>query len=181
MNRWSAVQGTADLASATNSENDPGLRWSERESYCLNIQDVANQPSYDPTVTYLKFDCVFSLNYIYKIFVLLYFLYFALAVYLDNVLANENGVKRPLLYFLQPSYWSPRPQATQRSLAEANKQVRRNALVVHPALESNASHLSRAVANQRAHRTSLLFRKALTSNILSILVIMQVWGYCRIK
>ena len=31
--------------------------------------------------------------------------YFVLAVWLDNVLPNENGVRRPGWYFLLPSYW----------------------------------------------------------------------------
>lgn len=32
-------------------------------------------------------------------------LYFVLAVYLDNVLANESGVQQRPWYFLLPSYW----------------------------------------------------------------------------
>lgn len=34
--------------------------------------------------------------------------YFLLAVYLDNVIDDANGVGQPLWYFLQPSYWVPR-------------------------------------------------------------------------
>lgn len=31
--------------------------------------------------------------------------YFLLAIYLDNVLANESGVRQRPWYFLLPSYW----------------------------------------------------------------------------
>lgn len=51
-------------------------------------------------------------------------LYLLLAIYLDQVLPGEFGMRRPLLYFLKPSYWSKhRMQYTEVSSgydAEAN-------------------------------------------------------------
>jgi len=41
-----------------------------------------------------------------------FFIYLLLALYLDNVLPNEHGMRRPVYYFLTPSYWrGTRPRA----------------------------------------------------------------------
>lgn len=48
-----------------------------------------------------------------QILIALWIGYFFLAIYMDNVLPNENGNRRPFYYILVPSYWVP-------SLATAN-------------------------------------------------------------
>lgn len=40
-----------------------------------------------------------------SLLLLQWLLYFVLAVYLDNVLANESGVRQRPWYLLLPSYW----------------------------------------------------------------------------
>ena len=35
-----------------------------------------------------------------------FFLWFLLAMYLDNIIPNANGVRKSVFYFLRPSYWT---------------------------------------------------------------------------
>lgn len=42
-----------------------GLRWSQRDSYCRNITDVAMRPLVDPTQQFVDFDCLFPINQCY--------------------------------------------------------------------------------------------------------------------
>ncbi|GLI66002.1 hypothetical protein VaNZ11_009613 [Volvox africanus] len=100
------AKGFKDLGAATGG-NNPGINWNERSSYCSNIEDVDKQPSYDRRTTYKDFQCVMSLNTIYGILLALWGGYFVLAIYFDNIVPNEFGVRKPILYFLYPSYWFP--------------------------------------------------------------------------
>jgi len=34
-------------------------------------------------------------------------IYFIAAIYLENVLPQASGVRKPFYYFLKPSYWFP--------------------------------------------------------------------------
>jgi len=43
-----------------------------------------------------------------------FFIFFGLALYLDNILANEYGVSKPFYFFLDPSYWFPEKFTTNR-------------------------------------------------------------------
>ncbi|KAL6181591.1 hypothetical protein ACLB2K_048244 [Fragaria x ananassa] len=49
--------------------------------------------------------CVITIGDIYKWLVATFFLWFLLAIYFDNIVANASGVKKPMYYFLTPSYW----------------------------------------------------------------------------
>lgn len=71
-----------------------GLRWSERKSYCLNIPNVNERPIVNLMERYVSFQCVVPLDAIYKAFIALWIGYFVLAVYFDNVITNEYGVRR---------------------------------------------------------------------------------------
>lgn len=71
-----------------------GIAWSERSSYCQNIPDTTEQPPYNPSEQYVNFDCVVPLNSIYWVYVALWAGYLVLAIYFDNILPNENGVRR---------------------------------------------------------------------------------------
>ncbi|KAH7443557.1 hypothetical protein KP509_02G040100 [Ceratopteris richardii] len=53
-------------------------------------------------------DCVITLDQIFRWFVATFFIWFLLALYLDNVLKDINGVSKPWYYFLLPSYWTGR-------------------------------------------------------------------------
>uniref|UniRef100_A0A5B6YUA3 Putative ABC transporter A family member 2-like n=1 Tax=Davidia involucrata TaxID=16924 RepID=A0A5B6YUA3_DAVIN len=51
-------------------------------------------------------DCLMTLNDVYIWLVSTMFLWFVLAIYFDNVIPNSNSVRKPMLYFLNPGYWT---------------------------------------------------------------------------
>ncbi|XP_024171029.2 ABC transporter A family member 2 [Rosa chinensis] len=82
------AKGLFILADATATSQDDGIRLS-------NIRKCGpNEPG-----------CVMTISDIYKWLVSSFFLWFVLALYFDNILANASGVKKPLYYFLTPGYW----------------------------------------------------------------------------
>lgn len=117
---WSMLaKGSIDLGDASANDNDPGISWSNRGNtgqnggYCQDIDDIvqqniflAQQGQEAAQNNYYDFDCVWPLPRLYIILFFQMVLYFVLAVYLDNVLADEDGVRRKPWYFLTPSYWS---------------------------------------------------------------------------
>lgn len=115
------AKGFDDLGSATSDSDAPGIDWSERYSYCSNVPN-ADQIPYNPREVYKDYDCVMPLGDIYVIFTIQWLGYFVLAVYCDNVWPNEQGIRRPLWYFLLPSYWFPRPQSAVSALTRVQQQ-----------------------------------------------------------
>jgi len=117
---WSMLaKGSIDLGDASANDNDPGISWSNKGGtgqhggYCQDIDDIvqqniflAQQGQEAAQNNYYDFDCVWPLPRLYIILFFQMVLYFVLAVYLDNILADEDGVKRKPWYFLTPSYWS---------------------------------------------------------------------------
>ncbi|PSC73682.1 ABC transporter A family member 2 [Micractinium conductrix] len=100
------AKAAEDLGAASEDESSWGISWANRKDYCLNIPDPAAQAAaYVPGV-YQNFECVMPLPTVFVILALEFVIYFLLAVFLDHVLADENGVRkgRPW-YFLSPSYW----------------------------------------------------------------------------
>ncbi len=71
----------------------PGLRWSERSSYCQNLEN-ADSASFNPSEQYINTSCVMSLNQIYGVLIALWCGYFLIAIYFDNIMPNEFGVRR---------------------------------------------------------------------------------------
>ncbi|MEW5309052.1 MAG: hypothetical protein WDW38_000964 [Sanguina aurantia] len=121
---WNLLaKGFGDLGAATISDGYPGIAWSQRDSYCLYIPNIQNQPSYNPSVIYYNFNCVMSMNTIYQVYIALWLGFFVVAIYLDNILPNEHGVRKPFYYFLLPSYWIPSTQ-TSSSLLQALQEGR---------------------------------------------------------
>lgn len=45
-------QGFLDLGSATVSEDTPGLRWSDRNRYCQNIENIDDQAAWSEANNY---------------------------------------------------------------------------------------------------------------------------------
>jgi ABC-type multidrug transport system fused ATPase/permease subunit len=82
-----------------------GLRWSQRESYCQYIPNAADQPLHDPTKNFVDFTCIFPISQCLITLTIQAVAWMAIAIYLDNVMPNGSGKKRPLWYFLLPSYW----------------------------------------------------------------------------
>jgi len=102
---WSMLSKAFNDLGLASQANNPGLRWGDRYDYCkdLNFQQQQEQVVVDGR--YIDYDCVLPIGSTYVILVAQWIIYFILAIYLDNVLADENGVRRPLWYFLLPSYW----------------------------------------------------------------------------
>ena len=100
-------KGTADLGLSSQSSTDTGITFSRRNAYCQNIKNPADQDALfatDPNA-YWNFDCVFPLGTILSVLFIESILYFLLAIYLTNVLGDENGVKKKPWYFLTAEYW----------------------------------------------------------------------------
>lgn len=97
-----------------------GLRWSQRESYCRYIPDAAQQPLHDPTKSFVDFTCIFPISQCLVTLVIQAVAWMALAIYLDNVMPNGSGKKRPLWYFLLPSYWMNDKNSAVRRLRKTD-------------------------------------------------------------
>lgn len=77
------------LAQATETPQDPGVSWKGR---------LRCAPGDD--------ECIITINDIYLWLVSTSCLWFVLAIYLDNIFPNTSGVRKPVLYFLDPGYWT---------------------------------------------------------------------------
>lgn len=93
-----------DLGTAATA-NEPGISWGNRNSYCMNLSYAQQlKAPYNPN-EYVDYRCVLSIQTCMIILLVEALVYFAIAIFLDNVLPNESGVRRPPWYFLTPSYW----------------------------------------------------------------------------
>lgn len=98
---WNLLgKSLSDLGAASATEQSPGIAWSQRYSYCVNWQSEERPPA-TPDV-YKDYSCVISIGDILEIWAVEVFVYFVFAIYLDNILKNENGLRRPPWYFLMP-------------------------------------------------------------------------------
>ncbi|KAL8042208.1 hypothetical protein ABFX02_09G035200 [Erythranthe guttata] len=77
------------LSDATSTPQDPGISWSGRMKCAPN--DV---------------ECVIKINDIYIWLISTAIVWFILAIYFDNILANTSGVRKSVFYFLNPGYWT---------------------------------------------------------------------------
>ena len=61
--------------------------------YCQNLgqQQISQQPA-SPNA-YRDYQCILSLNGIFWILLIEWVVYLLIAVYLDNILPNENGIR----------------------------------------------------------------------------------------
>lgn len=99
------AKGSIDLGRA--AEEGYGISWSRRTEYCQDVDNSLQQTALynsDPDA-YWDFSCVFPLGTIFGVLALEFIVYTLIGIYLDNVLPNENGVRKPLLYLFYPSYW----------------------------------------------------------------------------
>ncbi|KFK27923.1 hypothetical protein AALP_AA8G447600 [Arabis alpina] len=76
------------LIDATSTPGISGISWSQR------------------AVCAMGGDCVMTVNKVYVWLVGTFFFWFVLAIYLDNIIPNASGVRKPIFYFLKPSYWT---------------------------------------------------------------------------
>jgi hypothetical protein len=101
---WTLLaKGIADLAAASETHLG-GITWHARAAYC---QTSSPSPALQAELNFWQTECVMPLTHIYWVLAIQCVAYMTLAVYMDNVLPDENGVKRPAWYFLQPGYWLP--------------------------------------------------------------------------
>ncbi|KAJ6374148.1 hypothetical protein OIU78_029785 [Salix suchowensis] len=77
------------LSDATSTPEALGMSWKGR-SKCPPDTD----------------DCVMTINDVYTWLICLFFLWFALAIYLDNIFPNVSGVRKSVFYFFNPGYWT---------------------------------------------------------------------------
>jgi hypothetical protein len=101
---WNLLgKGIDDLASAASGTRG-GLTWADRFAYC---QVEIPSPQLQQTLSFWVKDCVTPLGEIYWLLAIQIVGYLVLAIYLDNVLPDTNGTRKPVWYFLQPSFWLP--------------------------------------------------------------------------
>ena len=130
---WNLLaKGLTDFGDATATEEAPGLRWNERISYCVTSNDPADINF--TAGSYKKPNCSMPLGEIYQWLVAEIFLFFALAVYFDNVYPNEYNNYRPFYYFLLPSYWFPSSRNTQKQFSNI---IREREMTHNAASETN--------------------------------------------
>ncbi|GLU12340.1 hypothetical protein SLE2022_290260 [Rubroshorea leprosula] len=83
------AQSISILSGATATPQDVGVSWSRR-SECAPNDD----------------ECVITIDDVYKWLTATFFLWVVLAMYFDNIIPNASGVRKSILYFLKPSYWT---------------------------------------------------------------------------
>ncbi|KAF6159975.1 hypothetical protein GIB67_033059 [Kingdonia uniflora] len=77
------------LGDATATSQDKGISWSRR----------GECPS-------AEYDCVITIDDIYKWLISTFCVWFLLAIYFDNIIPNSSGVRKSLFYFMNPGYWT---------------------------------------------------------------------------
>eukprot|EP00245_Coleochaete_scutata_P012781 TRINITY_DN5005_c0_g1_i1.p1 TRINITY_DN5005_c0_g1~~TRINITY_DN5005_c0_g1_i1.p1 ORF type:complete len:1006 (-),score=193.03 TRINITY_DN5005_c0_g1_i1:975-3992(-) len=90
------------LGDATSTKEDPGISWAGRKECSFNNDFGAST-------------CVLTMHGIYSWLIGTFCLWLVLALYLDNVLPDVNGVRKTLWFFLSPSYWTGRGAPTATS------------------------------------------------------------------
>ncbi|CAH9126173.1 unnamed protein product [Cuscuta epithymum] len=83
------AQGLKLVADATATPEDPGVSWKGRAKCAPNDNE-----------------CLITMNDIYIWLVSTFFLWLVLAIYMDNIIPNSSGVRKSMLYFLNPGYWT---------------------------------------------------------------------------
>ncbi|KAG2679192.1 hypothetical protein I3760_11G039700 [Carya illinoinensis] len=76
------------LAGATSTSQDVGVSWSGRAKCAPNDTE-----------------CLITIDDIYKWLVGTFLVWFILAIYFDNIIPNASGLRKSVLYFLNPGYW----------------------------------------------------------------------------
>lgn len=102
---WSLLaKGINDLAAASEARLG-GITWESREAYC---QTSVPSPAVQAQLNFWQQDCVMPLSQIFVCLAAQCAVYMLLAVYVDNVLPDVNGARKPVFYFCYPSYWITR-------------------------------------------------------------------------
>jgi len=94
-------KGLWDLGRFTDEDSDNGISWSDRNDY----DDISGTEK-DPM----------PIGWCMNWFVLDWILYLVITTYLDNVIPNAYGVRKPYFYFLKGSYWTGKPATPSHQL-----------------------------------------------------------------
>jgi ABC-type multidrug transport system ATPase subunit len=99
------AKGSIDLGRA--AEEGKGISWARRNEYCQNLNDpdLERQLYASNPDAYWDFDCVFPMGTIMGVLALEFIVYVLVGIYLDNIVPNENGVRKPIWYLFSPTYW----------------------------------------------------------------------------
>ena len=108
-----------DMAVATNTRAHPGIRWGQRDSYCVSAGygGAAAPAGVDPLETWVDTACVFPVGSCLAALAVQFAAYTLLGVWLDAVLPDALGVGRHPLFFLQRAFWRPRRDGQGAALA----------------------------------------------------------------
>lgn len=98
------AKGAIDLGLAADRG---GISFSRRSAYCQNVKDPSTADALYAANKgyYLDTSCVFPLGTILSVLAVEFFVYVLIGIYLDNVVADSNGVKKKPWYLLSPVYW----------------------------------------------------------------------------
>jgi ABC-type multidrug transport system ATPase subunit len=97
------AKGLGDLGDYTAREEQTGLNWSERNSYCKDeLPDL----------------CVMPLGEIYQILFWLFFIYFGAALWLDRVVPDDGAKTYPPWFCFLPSFWRRGSDTSSQAAAQ---------------------------------------------------------------
>ncbi|CAN1300055.1 ABC transporter A family member 2 [Linum perenne] len=88
------------LADATSTPEDTGITWSSRTDF------VTRQDASACAMTILPGSICSLQNNVYTWLLGTFAVWILLAIYFDNIFPNAYGVRKPLVYFLNPGYWT---------------------------------------------------------------------------
>lgn len=113
------------LADATSTPQDIGISWSRRGECAPNDEECVITIVWKQTDSQTQNICYSSSSWwsflhinlnmswnfawqndIYLWLISTFLLWFLLAIYLDNIIPNVSGVRKPVFYFLNPGYWT---------------------------------------------------------------------------
>ncbi|GBG71074.1 hypothetical protein CBR_g8373 [Chara braunii] len=86
--------GLKYMGDSTATKEDDGIKWRDRGKQ-------------------LREDHCYSMAQIWNHYIISFFVFFTLAIYLDNVVPDPNGVRKPYYYFLTPAYWLGQGSTTE--------------------------------------------------------------------
>ncbi|PNY10478.1 ABC transporter A family member 2-like protein [Trifolium pratense] len=99
------AQALKVLSNAVSTPEGDGVSWSKRGVSC---------DAFDT-------NCGMSINTVYKWLLATFFLWFVLAIYFDNIIPNAMGVRKSVLYFLNPHYWTGKGGQKVKAHHEENR------------------------------------------------------------
>ncbi|KAF8059445.1 ABCA9 [Scenedesmus sp. PABB004] len=96
---WNPLtKGVLDMSAAATHPVSPGLRFSQRSSYCRYVPDPAKATAGNMTWLYMENNCIYSIEQCFATLLVQAVAWAAAAVYFDSVRPDRHGVARPPWY-----------------------------------------------------------------------------------